>query len=242
MSIKGIFVTGTDTGVGKTVAVAAIARLLHNRGCRVGVMKPITSGCIERDGRLVSEDAELLFWAAGKDLVDPDAAPYMLKAPLAPAVAAEREGVKIDFGRIEECYKRLEETHDFMIVEGAGGLMVPLAGGLLIADLVQRLALPLVVVARPNLGTVNHTFLTTFAASTMGIPVNGVIINNYPDNPDAAEEYAPHLIASLCGAPVVGIFPRIEREDLHEMVEALVAKLEAEPATRLMLRQIGAMA
>ena len=121
-------ITGTDTGVGKTIVAATIARLLHQRGVNVGVMKPVTSGCREVDGRLVSEDAELLAWAAGCDSADPDTAPYRLKEPLAPSVAASREGVRIDFSRIRDAYDRLASRHDVVIVEGAGGLMVPLAG------------------------------------------------------------------------------------------------------------------
>jgi dethiobiotin synthetase len=236
---KGIFVTGTDTGAGKTLAAAALARLLRDRGVNVGVMKPVTSGCIERDGKLVSEDAELLAWGAGLAGVDADAAPYCLRAPLAPSEAAGREGVRIDFGRIAEAYGRIAARYDYVIVEGAGGLMVPLAGGLLIADLAGHLKLPLLVVARPNLGTVNHTVLTCFAARQMGLPVAGVVINDYPETPGMAEQSAPHLISSLAGAPVIGIFPHVAGDDPRKTVTTLAAHLAAEPATRVMLREIG---
>ncbi|MCM2359367.1 MAG: dethiobiotin synthase [Geobacteraceae bacterium] len=238
MGATGIFITGTDTGVGKTIAAAAIARLLKERGVNVGVMKPVTSGCIEVDGRLVSEDAELLLWGAGCDRTE-DVAPYLLRAAIAPSVAASMEGMRIDFGRLREAFDRLAARHDFMIVEGAGGLMVPLAGGLLVADLAARLGLPLVVVARPALGTVNHTVLTCFAAKQLGLPVQGVIINNYPESPDRAEESAPHLIDSLAGAPLLGVFPHVPGDDLREVVARLATRLAAEPATRIMLREIG---
>ncbi|HEX2769746.1 MAG TPA: dethiobiotin synthase, partial [Geobacteraceae bacterium] len=207
MAGKGIFVTGTDTGVGKSIAAAALARLLHGRGVNVGVMKPVTSGCREKNGRLVSQDAELLAWGAGLDRVDTDVAPYLLREPLAPAEAAAREGVRIDFRYIGETFARLASRYEFVIVEGVGGLMVPLAVGLLVADLVKLLSLPLLVIARPDLGTINHTLLTCFAARQLGIAVSGVIINNYPEQPDAAEQSAPHLIASLAGAPLLGLFP-----------------------------------
>lgn len=239
MAANGIFVTGTDTGVGKTVVSSTIARLLHRRGCSVGVMKPVTSGCIEREGRRISEDCELLLWAAGLESGSADAAPYLLSAPVAPSVAAEQEGVRIDFDHIGACYGRLAAMHDFVIVEGAGGLMVPISGGMLIADLAQHLALPLLVVARPNLGTINHTFLTTYAASQLGLVTKGVIINNFPERPGPAEEYAPHMIDSLCGAPLLGVYPHIPGCDLHDVVDALAAKLEAEPATTAVLRILG---
>jgi dethiobiotin synthetase len=117
--------------------------------------------------------------------------------------------------------------------------MVPLAGGLLIADLVKHLSLPLLVIARPNLGTVNQTLLTCFAARQLGITVSGVIINNYPEQPGLAEQSAPHLIASLAGAPLLGIFPHLEGDD-REVVAGLAARLAGEPATRILLREIGA--
>ena len=237
MPAKGIFITGTDTGVGKSIASAAIAMLLRRKGHSVGVMKPVTSGCIERDGHLVSEDAELLCFAAGVPLT-PDCAPYLLKAPLAPSMAASKEGVRIDLQQIKEAYLRLAQQFDFVIVEGAGGLMVPLAGGLLIADLASQLGLPLAVVARPGLGTINHTLLTTFCARNMGLQVKGVIVNRYPERPDEAEEYAPHLISSLSGCLLLGVFPEVKGEDDRRVVEEVVELLERDPATGIMLREL----
>jgi len=237
MSAKGIFITGTDTGVGKTIASAAIAMLLRRMGHTVGVMKPVTSGCIERDGHLVSEDAELLCFAAGT-AVTPDCAPYLLKAPVAPSIAASLEGVKIDFEVIRAAYLRLAESHEFVIVEGAGGLMVPLAGGLLISDLASHLGLPVVVVARPGLGTINHTLLTTFTGRTMGLVVKGVIVNRYPELPGQAEAYAPHLIASLSGTQLLGVFPEIQGDDDRMVTSAVVDRLLEEPATGIMLREM----
>jgi dethiobiotin synthetase len=239
MAGKGIFITGTDTDVGKTVAGSAIARLLKERGVNVGVMKPVTSGCCEVDGQLVSEDAALLAWGAGITEPDPDITPYLLRQPLAPSLAAARDGVRIDFGRIRDAYARLAARHDFMIVEGAGGLMAPLAGGLLIADLVASLELPLLVVARPGLGTVNHTVLTCYAARQLGLTVRGVVIANYPDHPGAAEQSAPHLIDSLAGAPLLGVFPHVTGDDPRDIVARLAAALAAEPATKITLREIG---
>jgi len=235
---RAIFVTGTDTGVGKTVVTAALALLLRERGVNVGVMKPVTSGCVERGDTLVSEDAELLAWAAGVPL-DTDCAPYCLRTPIAPSVAAAREKVRIDFSRIGEAFEGLKARHDFVLVEGAGGLMVPLSGGLMVADLVLGLKLPLLVVARPNLGTINHTVLTCYTAKHLGIEVRGTIINSYPDQPDAAEEYAPHLIDSLAGVPLLGVFPKVAGGDQRTIVETLARRLAAEPTTKVLLREMG---
>ncbi len=235
---QGIFVTGTDTGVGKSIVAATLAYLLRMSGARVGVMKPVTSGCREENGGLVSDDALLLCGAAGIECNN-DVAPYKLREALAPAEAAKIDGVRIDFSSIRESYQRLAAASDVMIVEGAGGLMVPLAGGLLMADLVRELNLPLLVVARPNLGTINHTVLTCYAAQQMGLSVAGVIINNLPETPGRAEQSAPHHIGSLCGAPILGLWPHHEGEDQAETVEYLARWLNDQPETEIVMRELG---
>lgn len=239
MTKNSVFITGTDTGVGKSIVAAVLARLLRLRGVDVVVMKPVTSGCIERNGTLISEDAELLVWSAGLPCVEHDNAPYLLKAPIAPSEAATLDGIKIDFHTIRDSYVRLTERHDFVIVEGAGGLMVPLAGGLLVADLINTLQLTSLVVTRPNLGTINHTLLTTYAARQMGIRVAGIIINNYPSEPDQAESYAPHLLGSLASAPILGIFPSITETDQHSLVERLSEEISTHPLTPFLLKELG---
>jgi dethiobiotin synthetase len=236
---RGIFVTGTDTGVGKTVVGAVIARLAAAAGLKTGIMKPVTSGCVVRNGVRVSEDAELLAWGAGLETLPPEATTYLFAAPVAPSVAAEKEGCRIDLEQIAADYATLAATNDFMVVEGAGGLMVPLAGGLLVADLVRRLELPVIVVARPGLGTVNHTLLTCFAARQMGLTVTGVIISGYPDEPDEAEEYAPHLIGSLSGAPLLGVFPRMESENPRDMVDGIMSRIARDPLTLLLKKELN---
>lgn len=234
---RGLFVTGTDTGVGKTIVTAALARVLRLRGVNVGVMKPVTSGCDERNGELVSDDAELLAWAAGIEC-DNDVAPYRLRQPLAPVEAAALDGVKVDFGRITESYQRLCTRHDYVLVEGAGGLMVPLNGGLLIADLANHLKLPLLVVARPGLGTINHSVLTCFAAGQIGLEVSGVIVNRFPECPGPAEKGASHQIGSLCGAPILGIWRDVAGTP-EQIVEQLAEQFNADPKSDIILRVLG---
>jgi len=233
----GLFITATDTGVGKTIVAATLARVMRLRGVNVGVMKPVTSGCKEQNGELISEDAELLAWAAGIDCTD-DVAPYCLRQPLAPVEAAELDGIKIDFNLIVNSYRRLAAQHDFMIIEGSGGLMVPLNGGLLIADLAKQLDLPLLVVARPNLGTINHSILTCFAAGQMGLEVTGVIVNRFPANPDLAEKGASHQIGSLCGSPILGIWDDLSGSE-EEIVERLAAQFNADPKSDIIMRILG---
>lgn len=235
---KGIFITGTDTGVGKTIVASTLALLLRMRGVNVGVMKPVTSGCREEEGALLSEDALLLCQAAGVSC-NADIAPYLLREPVAPAEAARIDGVKIELASIKESYDRLASVHDFVIVEGAGGLMVPLAGGLLVADLARELDLKILVVARPGLGTINHTVLTCFAAQQMGLGVGGVIINNYPAAPGLAERSAAHHIGSLCGAPVLGIWPNCDDPDQVEIIDYLAGWLHGQAETDIVLRELG---
>jgi dethiobiotin synthetase len=238
MAPRGIFVTGTDTGVGKTIVAATLARLLRMNGVSVGVMKPVTSGCLEENGELVSDDALLLSQAAGIDVSD-DVAPYRLREALAPADAARIDGVRIDFSVIKASFDRLASSYDYVIVEGAGGLMVPLSGGLLVADLARELGLPLLVVARPGLGTINHTVLTCFAAQQLGLQVAGVIVNGMPEHPGLAEKGAPHQIGSLCGASVLGIWPRRDEVDQMEIVDELSAWLDGQAETSIVLRELG---
>lgn len=238
MAARGIFVTGTDTGVGKSIVAATLARLLRMNGVTVGVMKPVTSGCREVSGQLVSDDALLLCQAAGVPFSE-DVAPYRLREALAPAEAARLDGVRIDFPVIKASFERLASSCQYVIVEGAGGLMVPLSGGLLVADLARELGLPLLVVARPGLGTINHTALTCFAAQQMGLQVAGVIVNGMPEHPGLAEEGAPHQIGSLCGASVLGVWPHRNEIDEMEMVDELSAWLDGQAETGIVLRELG---
>ncbi|HZV80764.1 MAG TPA: AAA family ATPase, partial [Geobacteraceae bacterium] len=121
----------------------------------------------------------------------------------------------------------------------AGGLMVPLTGGLLIADLVKLLSLPLLVVARPDLGTVNHTLLTCFAARQLDLEVRGIVVNGFPEQPGLAEATAPHMIDSLSGAPLLGRFPFIDAASPIEAAQGLAHWLSGQQSTRILLREIG---
>ncbi len=203
---KGIFITGTDTGVGKTYVAAGIASALEQSGIDVGVMKPAETGCAVRKGRMIPQDALRLSEAAGvRDslaLVNP----YRFRKPLAPAVAAGIERKIIDPGKIVSAYRTLARRHDFMIVEGAGGIMVPLQGTYTYLDLAGALGLPVVVVARPSLGTINHTALTLAAIAHRGIPVAGIVINYAQDiKTGLVEKTSPPVIESLCGTRILGI-------------------------------------
>jgi dethiobiotin synthetase len=200
---KGIFITGTDTGVGKTYVATGIACGLRRSGVDVGVMKPAETGCNSRAGRLVPRDACKLVQAADTrdslDLVNP----YRFKKPLAPSLAAELEGEKIDPEKIISAYKKLSLRHDFMIVEGAGGIMVPLWQNYTYLELARTFALPVVIVAKPGLGTINHTLLTISVLQHSGLTALGVVVNFAQDTRvGLAEKTNPFVIERLSGIPV----------------------------------------
>lgn len=210
--MTGIFVTGTDTNVGKTAVAAGIAGALRNKGYSVGVMKPVQSGAALRNGKLYSQDAEFMIKAALANDEEGLVCPVLLKEALAPGVAAKMEGKNIDIELIKNAYIELEKRHDIVVVEGAGGIAVPLKDSFLISDLVSLLGVPAIIVARAGLGTINHTFLTVEHAKNSGIPIIGVIINTPYLNTGInkgglAEETNPEVIEELTGVPVLGIIP-----------------------------------
>jgi 8-amino-7-oxononanoate synthase len=202
---RSVFVTGTDTGVGKTIATAAIARNLAQAGNTVAIFKPLQTGTIDGD-----DDARDAGALSGCDAFTGIALPD----PLAPSVAAELAGVDIDVGMIIHRYEELSNTYDTVVVEGAGGLLVPIDDETTMADLAYRLGLPLVVVARPALGTLNHTALTVEAARSRGLSVEGIVICGMPAEPSLAERTNPAALERLCDVDVVGVIPSLETVDI----------------------------
>ncbi len=203
---KGIFITGTDTGVGKTYVAAGIAASLVRSGVDVGVMKPAETGCGRRRGGLIPADALILRKAAATADSLALVNPYRFKHPLAPSQAAALEGKTINPASMVTAYKVLSHRHDFMIVEGAGGIMVPLRNDYTYLDLVRDLRLPVIIVARPGLGTINHTLLTISAIRHANLTVKGVIVNcAYDIKMGLAEKTSPSIIEALSGIPVWGV-------------------------------------
>ena len=205
--IPGLFVTGTDTGVGKTVVAGGIADWFRRQGTRVAVLKPIATGCEWRREGLVSADAEFLAHCADSphplDLISPQ----RYAEPLAPAVAAERAGQPVDWGAVQRSLDLMTRDSDVIIVEGVGGVMVPLDDRYTVLDMARWLGLPSVVVAKPGLGTINHTLLTVEALRPAG-RVAGVVINRYPaENASVAEETNPRVIGRWGRVPVLCVVP-----------------------------------
>ena len=209
---KGIFITGTDTGVGKTVVTAALASLFSEQGLAVGVMKPIQTGCLLRRGKRIPIDALYLLKAVNKD---PElqgemdrVCPYRFRDPVTPLLAAEREGVGISLNRILTAYRYLSARHRIMLVEGIGGLLAPITSKTATIHLALRMRLPLLVVASTRLGTINHTLLTLQSAKQAGATVLGVVLNNpNPSGSPLAVKTNSELLSRLSGVPILGTLP-----------------------------------
>jgi dethiobiotin synthetase len=210
-----VFITGTDTGVGKTVIAAAIAGALRRQGVNVGVMKPFQTGVTKAANGWYAPDAEFLKAVAEVDDEMELICPVMLEPPLAPAIAAPLALRTVGIADVLPAFEELCRRHSFVIVEGAGGLAVPIDGFNTMRELAKALDLPILIVARPSLGTINHTHLTVEYAREAGLTVAGVVISNYPEDPDLAEQTSPTAIESLSRVPVLGTFahdPKVETE------------------------------
>jgi len=207
----GLFITGTDTGVGKTYVAALIARDLLAAGHRVGVYKPAASGCRRQGDRLVSDDAVALWEAAGRPGTLDEVCPQCFEAPLAPHLAARAEGKEIDPELLRTGIEPWLASSDFVLVEGAGGLMSPLGDEEYVADLAFDFAFPLIVVAANKLGVINQTLQTLITATTFrdGLEVAGIVLN-HPQPPTATDPSLPtnrHELQTRCIPPLLGELP-----------------------------------
>ncbi len=199
---RGAFVTGTDTAVGKTFVAAALARAMVAAGANVGVMKPVASGCRRVRGELVCDDALELARAAGLGGVPEECCPVRYAPPLGPSVAARQAGRAFSLRRVMSAFRRVTRGRDFVIVEGVGGLAVPLGGGLDVADLAAAMRLPLIVVAADRLGVLNHTLLTLQFAARRRLRVAGVVLNRPKGGGDVSRRSNAEELRRL-GAPLL---------------------------------------
>ena len=205
MRFNSIFITGTDTGVGKTTVASGIAAALRARGWTVGVCKPVETGCGPRAGgkRYPADAAQLKFFSGSHSELKV-ICPYALREPLAPWVAAEREQVRIDIDRLLRCYRTVAAVHDVTLIEGAGGLLVPLTPEVTFADFAKRLDVPLLVVVGSRLGAINHALLTVRYAQAVGLRVLGYVVNFFLPESDEAARTNVDALSRLLG-PALGV-------------------------------------
>jgi dethiobiotin synthetase len=219
MTAPAVFVAGTDTGVGKTQVASSLCRELRERGLRVGVFKPVETGCPDPDR---PADALALKEASGCDEPLDRICPYRLRSPLAPAIAARREGVLIDLAVIDRCLAEIRRASDVVVAEGAGGLLVPLGEAALTADWLERQGLPVLLVGRLGLGTINHTLLSARYLQSRQIQFVGTVLSAGEAASGLAEETNPAVLASFPEVRLLGVLPHAPRPILpREVVEAI---------------------
>lgn len=214
-----LFVAGTDTGVGKTHVARALCTGLRARGLRVGVFKPAETGCLTP---AQAADALALREAAGCTSPLETVCPYRLEAPLAPAVAAKRQGVTIDPALLDRCLASLRATHDVVVCEGAGGLLVPLAEGMLNADWIESRRLPVLLVGRLGLGTLNHVLLSVHELQRRGVPLVGTVLSPCSPGKGLAESTNPEVLSGFPEARFLGVATHSPFPTLPEAVFAAV--------------------
>jgi dethiobiotin synthetase len=238
--MKSLFVTGTDTGVGKTTVSVGLASFLSlKKGMDVGVMKPFESGLSKRDKDSLPWDAICLKEGSGSaddlDIISP----YTFEAPLAPEVASQLEHVQIDMNMVDRMYEKLRTSHELLIIEGAGGVLVPITKDFFYVDLIRRWKAPTLIVSRLGLGTINHTLLTNHYLQSQGISVVGVILNDTEGLEGLAARTNPDILKRYLGVPVFGVFPHVEgllREGIDR--EKIAATFAEHIDTDLLLSRI----
>ncbi len=207
--MKGIFITGTDTGVGKTVIAGAVACALKRQNLSVGVMKPFACGSWE-DTRFLKTCAQV------SDSLK-EITPFYCKHPLAPFVSLKLERRRIDLKTLKQKFKRLARRYSFTIVEGIGGALVPITARFDALDIARDLNLPVVVVSRLSLGTINHTLMTLDHVRRRKLTVRGVILNAIPKkHRGLAEKTNPQVIRELSRERILGIFPNLSEQRLRQ--------------------------
>lgn len=224
LSSRGVFVTGTDTEIGKTFCSRLLITALQQRGLRVAGMKPVASGAYFHEGRLVNDDALQLQAQSGLDHPYALVNPYVFEPPMAPHLAARRAGKVIESGPIRQAYERLQQDVDQVVVEGVGGWRVPLADGLSVSDLPHLLNLPIVLVVGMRLGCLNHTLLTMESIEKLGLKTAGWIANQVDPVFDADQENL-HTLKSRLDAPCLAHIPHypqtitsLQREQLARSI------------------------
>ena len=224
---KGFFITGTDTGVGKTVITVALIKAIGILGQKACGMKPIETGCIKEGDVLIPSDGMFIKTIARMEESIRLVTPFCFESPLAPMAASEIEGVSVDCDKILQVYKDLSKLYNIIVVEGIGGLLVPIKRDYFVLNLARDLGLPLIVVSRPGLGTINHTMLSINYAIKEGLDVAGIIMNyNHPPKETLAEDTNPDVIKQISPVPLIGVIPYLKDFESSTFEKAVVKNLD----------------
>ena len=222
--MKPLFVTATDTDIGKTYVCAGLAYALKKSGIDVGIMKPFACGVKQKIG-FSSNDLTILTNAAMVDDAEDIINPFFFPIPASPYTAAKNLGVKIDVEHVMECFRKLDEIHDIVLVEGIGGIMTPILKDYAIIDLIKDLMANTIIVTSSKIGTVNHTVLTCNMCKNMNIPIKGLIINNF----DSTGYPIPELerdLSALTDLPVLCSLPHMKKFNLSNYSALIQKKMD----------------
>ena len=222
--MKSLFVTATDTDIGKTSVCAGIAYSLKKSGIDVGIMKPFACGVKQKTGFL-PKDLSILSNAA--DVCDPEefVNPFFFPIPTSPYTAAKNLGVKIDINYLMKCFRKLDKIHDVMLVEGIGGIMTPILKDYAIIDLIKDLEANTIIVTSSKIGTINHTIMTCDMCKNMKIPVKGLIINNFDSTGYPVSDLERDLNA-LTDLPVLCSLPHMQKFNLNDYAKMIENKMD----------------
>jgi len=222
--MKPLFVTATDTDIGKTYVCAGLAYALKKSGIDVGIMKPFACGVKQKIG-FSSNDLTILTNAAMVDDAEDIINPFFFPIPASPYTAAKNLGVKIDIEHVMECFRKLDEIHDIVLVEGIGGIMTPILKDYAIIDLIKDFMANTIIVTSSKIGTVNHTVLTCNMCKNMNIPIKGLIINNF----DSTGYPIPELerdLSALTDLPVLCSLPHMKKFNLSNYSALIQEKMD----------------
>ena len=225
--MKGIFITGTDTEIGKTTIARSLALISRNNGCDVGVMKPFATGKRVYSTKYKSKDSALLAKAAQVKDLDEEINPFFYSVPTAPFTASKIQSKKEP--SVEDAlriYQKLAAKHDFMIVEGIGGIMVPLTNKHYVAHFAKLLGLPTVIISGSKLGTINHTLLTVKACRDFGLDILGIIINGMPSEASQLKTQTIQTISELSKQRILSIIPLLKNGSIKHVSHILQRDLK----------------
>ncbi len=224
--LKAYFITGTDTGVGKTAITAGLAGSMRKLGINVGVMKPIASGIPQKTGSK-SLDVDIIVEASktkdSEELINP----VFLPIPTSPYDATKLLSLPVDMPLILTTFTKLLSIHDILLVEGIGGIMTPITKNFFVADMIKAMGIETIIVTRATLGTLNHTMMTYQLCKDYGIKVKGLVINNFDEKGTAAEKNAPMTLHEITGLDILGVVPFIkDYNKIDTMIEMVGKKVD----------------
>jgi dethiobiotin synthetase len=221
--VKSYFITGTDTGVGKTLFTAALAASLRKLGVNVGVMKPVATGLLQKTD-FKSSDVSILHDAVKASDSQDEINPIFMPLPISPYDASKILDIPFDKKIIFEQFRKLKNKHDVMLVEGIGGIMTPLTKDYFVANMIKEMGLEAIIVTRSTLGTLNHTMMTVNTCHDYKIPLKGIIINNYDEKGGPAETNSPITLYEITNVAILGVLPFVKGCQSYEMIIPHVEK------------------